>query len=74
MAAIGIISTAGFQAVQNAQKTATQAADKIAKSDTLDSQTEAIVELKQAELQLQAAVKIIDTEKQTIGYLLDIKL
>ncbi len=71
MAVSGTSST-GFQAFQNAQLRVNQAADKIAKNESLESQTEAVIELKQAELQAQAAAKVIQAENDVAGSLLDI--
>jgi len=71
MAVSGASST-GFEAFQNAQQKINQAADKIARNDSLKSQTEAVVALKQGELQAQAAAKVIQTENDIAGSILDI--
>ena len=71
MAVSGTSST-GFQAFQTAQLRLNEAADKIARNESLESQTEGIIELKQAELQAQAAAKVIQTENDVAGSILDI--
>jgi len=71
MAVSGTSST-GFQAFQTAQLRLNEAADKIARNESLESQTEGIIELKQAELQAQAAAKVIQAENDVAGSILDI--
>ncbi len=72
MAVSGTSST-GLLAFHNAKQLVSQAADKIAKNDNLQSQTEAVVTLKQGELLAQAAARIIEVENKIAGSLLDIK-
>ena len=71
MAVSGTSST-GFQAFQTAQLRLNEAADKIARNESLESQTEGLIELKQAELQAQAAAKVIQTENDVAESILDI--
>lgn len=68
----------GLQAFQNAQQRVADAADRIAKNGTTENANEtdlakAVVDLNQGSLQAKAAAKVIETENQTIGSLLDIK-
>ncbi len=71
-------SSSGFQALQTARQRLLDASDRIAKNgatgdSSLNTLARAMVDLKQGELQAQAAVKLIQTETQTIGSLLDLK-
>ncbi len=70
-------SANGLQAFQNAQQRVSNAAGRIANNTRGNSSTndlaKAVVDLKQGELQARAAVKVIKTENQTIGSLLNIK-
>ncbi|HFB66174.1 MAG TPA: flagellar biosynthesis protein FlgE [Aeromonadales bacterium] len=76
--AVSGTSSSGFQAFQSAQQRVADAADRIAKNGTTENSSlndlaSAVVDLKQGELQAQAAAKVIETENKTIGSLLDIK-
>jgi hypothetical protein len=78
------VIAAGFQGVQNGLNSARQAAQDIAKatttpvSSTADQDltmdiTQAAVELKISELQVQASAEVIKTGDEVIGSLLSIK-
>jgi len=67
-------SSSGIQTFLNASQQVQESAAQIAKSTangSLEGTTEAIVDLKVAELQAQAATKIIEAEGNQIGSLLD---
>ncbi|RLA04927.1 MAG: hypothetical protein DRQ47_02455 [Gammaproteobacteria bacterium] len=67
-------SSSGIQTFLNASQQVQESAAQIAKSTangSLEGTTEAIVDLKVAEQQAQAATKIIEAEGNQIGSLLD---
>ena len=68
----------GLQGVQNGVRKANEAAQEIAENGTTESLdaaslAEAIVELKEAEAQVEASVEVIETEDRLLGSILDIK-
>jgi len=68
-------AASGIQTLLQAQTRISASAEKIASATTSgepQSIVEPLIDLKVAEQQAQAAVRIIETENQTIGSLLDI--
>lgn len=66
----------GLQGVQNGLRKANEAAGEIARNgttETLDAANlaESVVELREAELQVQASAEVIRTEDDILGTLLD---
>ena len=65
----------GLQGVREGLQRANDAATRIAGSGAtgdLESITEAVVDLRAAELQVKASAKVIDTAGQTLGTLIDV--
>lgn len=66
----------GVQGVQNGLRKASEAAQEIANNGTTEpldpaSLAESIVELREAEAQVQASAEVIETEDRLLGVLLD---
>lgn len=70
------ISGAGMEGINRGLQMMNQAATRIAKVATSDTPTsditKSVVELQQAKVQSQASAKVLETDKQVIGSLLDI--
>ncbi len=74
MATQPLLST-GLQGVREGLQRANDAATRIAGSGAtgdLESITEAVVDLRVAELQVKASAKVIETAEQTLGTIIDV--
>lgn len=78
---LGMVSNTGLTAVQRGFNRVDQASDQIVKA-SMDGNVEGrpsdlikpVLELRETDLETQAAVKLLDEENKTIGTLLDIKV
>lgn len=70
------ISGAGLEGINRGYHMMAQAANRIAKVSTSETPaadiTQSVVELQRAEVQTQASAKVLKSENQVIGSLLDI--
>lgn len=73
---IGSISSQGLSGLQNSQRQVSQNAANIASKDTLEGKSDVsqdLIEMKDAGHTFDASAKVVKTEDQMMGTLLDIK-
>ena len=63
-----------IQGINNAQALATKAAVSIANPNSSESLVENLIQLKQAEISTEANAKVIQSENDRIGTILDISV